>query len=259
MPDQPGTTPDVRFGQAEGCVRAGDTQVRRRRKLQPAAQRQALDGGDQGRAQPRHAVEDGVAVPHPVAPDVEGIGAGPGFDVGADAERPLAGRAQDDDADAVVALDAVRGIAQSGQHRRRQRVEFFGPVQRDAGERAVAREGDAPLAHAARSLSASPMGSGPEQACRHLPEVVGDRERERRLPQHVAFQVDAGRDLDHLRPAVCQAQHAALGDVEDVLPLRPCAPAAEGHVLDPLDQLPHLPFALDPERAALDGERRSRR
>src|SRR5438445_4335374 len=80
-------------------------------------------------------------------------------------------------------------------------------------------------------------------------EVVGDGKRNVGLPQHVAFEIDARRELRHHQAVRRQLHHAALGDIGDVLALRDRALAGEGYVLDLLDDLFHLAFLVDADGA----------
>ena len=63
--------------------------------------------------------------------------------------------------------------------------------------------------------------------------------------EHVALEVDAGRDLGDDEAVRRQPHHTALGDVGDVLALRDGAPAREGDVLDLLDELLDLALLVD--------------
>ncbi len=79
------------------------------------------------------------------------------------------------------------------------------------------------------------------------------------LREHVALEIDARRDLRHRHALALQPHHAALGDIEDLLPLRDGARAGERDLLDRFDELLDLAFPLDAKRAVLDFERRRRR
>ncbi len=70
-----------------------------------------------------------------------------------------------------------------------------------------------------------------EDARVHLGHV-GHQRPERHLRQHVALEIDAGRDLAQLDPLGRQLEHAALGDVEHRLARRRRARPGEGDLLD---------------------------
>src|SRR6266850_1771353 len=85
-----------------------------------------------------------------------------------------------------------------------------------------------------------------------------DPQRERRLIQHVAPQVHAGRNLPHHESVFEQIEHAAFGDVADFLLPAPRDGAAERDVLDRVHQFLALAFLPDLELAVADLELRAR-
>ena len=62
------------------------------------------------------------------------------------------------------------------------------------------------------------IGAVGEQAGVHQPQLRADGGREVHLREDVAFEVDAGRDLDQLEAArFGEPEHAALGHVQHAL------------------------------------------
>src|SRR5207247_7551930 len=84
-----------------------------------------------------------------------------------------------------------------------------------------------------------------EQRGAHDPQIGRHAQRDLGLVEHVALQVDAGRDLGDHQAVVLQLDHAALGDVGHVLTSLPTDTAAEGDVLGALDELAGAPFLHD--------------
>ena len=72
----------------------------------------------------------------------------------------------------------------------------------------------------------------------------GRREASRRCPARVDARHDLGRD----EPVAAQPDHAALGDVEHLLPGSRARRPGEGHVLDRVDHLGELAGLRDPQR-----------
>ena len=65
-----------------------------------------------------------------------------------------------------------------------------------------------------------PIGAGWNSAGVHLAQVRRDSQRELRLREDVALQIDARRDLDDRNAFALQAKHATFRDIDDLLPLR---------------------------------------
>ena len=81
-----------------------------------------------------------------------------------------------------------------------------------------------------------------------------DLQREGRLVEHVALQVYVRRDFPHRQTVGEQVDDAAFGDVADSLSAPARHAAAEGDVLDCLDQFPAPAFLQDLQRAVTDLE-----
>ena len=75
---------------------------------------------------------------------------------------------------------------------------------------------------------------------------------ETHLRQNVPFEVDSGCDFDELQALFTQREHAALGDVEHRLLARGSIFAAEGAMLDFVDEFRRGAFFQNPELAVLD-------
>src|SRR6478672_3985692 len=85
---------------------------------------------------------------------------------------------------------------------------------------------------------------GLEEPGVHQVRLAHDR-LEIHLVQDVVLDVDARRNLDQLQPLPCELEHAALGDVENVLVVLGGVLARKGAVLDLVDKLLVLAVALD--------------
>src|SRR5438105_4153587 len=94
---------------------------------------------------------------------------------------------------------------------------------------------------------------GEERGVHHA-QIGGDAERNLRLVDHVALQVDAGRYLRDHQAFVAQLDDAALGDIGDMLAALTPDAAAEGDVLCGLDELAGAPFLDDRQLAVADLE-----
>ena len=92
---------------------------------------------------------------------------------------------------------------------------------------------------------------GPKDAHVHRLRVAHDR-LEVHMRQDVALDVDAGRDFDQLHAARRALEDATLGHVEHGLAGLGGVGAAEGDLLDRLDELVRRAFAHDAKRAVLD-------
>src|SRR5581483_4347264 len=97
-----------------------------------------------------------------------------------------------------------------------------------------------------------------EQGGIHGTQVAPHAQPNLRLVEHVALQIDAGRDfLDH-QAIVFQLDHAALGNVSDALAALAPDAAAEGDVLARLHELPGAALLENSEPAVPDFELRAR-
>ena len=89
------------------------------------------------------------------------------------------------------------------------------------------------LAHdAAPKSSASPIGPVGIEPAIHRPQVVGDARPEAHPGQDVAFDVDAGGDLDQDEAIRLEGEDRALGDVAHLLPPLAGEPAVERDLAD---------------------------
>ena len=82
-----------------------------------------------------------------------------------------------------------------------------------------------------QEILAQPHWLGLEEPDVHQLPLAHDR-LEIHLVQDVLLDVDARRDLDQLQPLPCELEHAALGDIENVLVIPRGVLAREGAVLD---------------------------
>mgnify|MGYP000317090603 CR=1 FL=1 len=103
-----------------------------------------------------------------------------------------------------------------------------------------------------KSQLAQAQRAGLEQAQVHGLQAGADARRECHVGQHVAVQVDAGRQLDQLQRTAAirlarghQAEHAALGHIQHALAAPQRLGAAEGAVLDLAHQLARAAFVQD--------------
>ena len=120
----------VHFGQADACALGSKANVACQRHLKPAAQAEAVDGGDDGypalfdagvQAVPLDAA---VVRAHDVHLDLA-------FDVAARAEGLAVAAGQDDDANLGVFLVCVEQVVQVVHDVLIDGVQLLGPVQRD--------------------------------------------------------------------------------------------------------------------------------
>src|SRR5882672_7186595 len=93
-----------------------------------------------------------------------------------------------------------------------------------------------------------------EQRGIHDLEPWIDFQGKRRLIEHIALQVHARRYLSHRQTVGEQVDYAALGDISDFLSALLRHPAAEGDVLDRVDQFPAFAFLQDLDPAVADLE-----
>mmetsp|Transcript_27119 Transcript_27119/g.81335 ORF Transcript_27119/g.81335 Transcript_27119/m.81335 type:complete len:279 (+) Transcript_27119:42-878(+) len=114
------------FGLAKSRLLAADDDVAHHGQLTAAAQREAVHRRDRRRPQPRHVLPRGEEVFRVCLR--EGLGRHL-LDVGARREGPLAPR-EDDGAHLRVRVPGFGGSIELGHQRARQRVQRFGPVQR---------------------------------------------------------------------------------------------------------------------------------
>src|SRR5215207_4283671 len=101
-----------------------------------------------------------------------------------------------------------------------------------------------------REIAGKSHRLGPEQARVHGCELRRDRRAEPHPGENVALEVEARRDLDELDAALAQPEHGAFGHVEHALPALLRVAAAEGDLLDRLDELRPLAVAVGREGAA---------
>jgi hypothetical protein len=125
----------ARDGDAETRARATDPQVAHGRDLQAAADAQAADLRDHRVAALRDRVHRGVGA-LVIAPRLVDRAAAllELADVGADAERALAGAGEDDAAQAVVGIELGEQLAQPAPHRKVDGVQLGRLVERDLGD-----------------------------------------------------------------------------------------------------------------------------
>src|SRR6266850_6413859 len=90
-----------------------------------------------------------------------------------------------------------------------------------------------------------PERLGAEQRCVHDPQVGAGTQRYLRLCEHVALQIDAGRNLAHHQGIMLQADHATFGHISHLLPALACDAAAERDVLGGIDELAGATFLDD--------------
>lgn len=93
----------------------------------------------------------------------------------------------------------------------------------------------------------------PEEPRVHPARSVNQRP-ERHVPEHVALQIHAGRDLGQRQTVGAQLEDAALGDVVHLLALRGRMGAREGAVLDLVHELARRPVAADLQLPAGDAD-----
>ena len=121
------------LGQAEPCARRADDDVAAERELEAAAERIAADRGNGRLGQRLELVEDAPALELVVGEGLRPVALVLG-DVGAGDEGAVARAGEDDNAYRAVGGDRIeRGLERADQ-RRRQRVEFFGPVEDEADD-----------------------------------------------------------------------------------------------------------------------------
>src|SRR3954447_4806089 len=129
-PAPAGAQPEQPFGQREDRGRRRDQHVAAQRDLEPAAERVAVDRADHGCPERVDASEH-VAAPVLVLDESDVIELGVLADVGAGDERPVAGAGDDDDANIPIALRLVERCVELFEHRRAERVQLLGTVQRE--------------------------------------------------------------------------------------------------------------------------------
>ena len=66
------------------------------------------------------------------------------------------------------------------------------------------------------------------------------------MGEDVALEIDAGGDFDQAQAVVVEPENGALGNVQDALAALARIGAAEGQVIDPIDELGGL--TLDDDR-----------
>ena len=101
-----------------------------------------------------------------------------------------------------------------------------------------------------QEILAQPHRLGPEYPGVHQARLAHDRLKIHPV-EDVVLDVDPGRDLDQLQTLPCEPEHAALGDIENVLAVLSGIRAGKGAVLDLADELLVLAIALD-QQLALD-------
>src|SRR6266404_8553724 len=101
-----------------------------------------------------------------------------------------------------------------------------------------------------QEILAQPHRLGPEYPGVHQARLAHDRLKIHPV-EDVVLDVDPGRDLDQLQTLPCEPEHAALGDIENVLAVLSGIRAGKGAVLDLVDELLVLAVALD-QQLALD-------
>ena len=104
------------------------------------------------------------------------------------------------------------------------------------------------VAHGAAAKSAArPIGPVAYRRRSIGPQVVGDPGPEAHLPEHVALDVDPGRDLDQHQAVVLEREHRALGDVADLLAALAGEAPVERDLAHPRHELAELALVHDPD------------
>src|SRR4249920_20000 len=95
-------------------------------------------------------------------------------------------------------------------------------------------------------------GFGPKQNGRHQLQVGAHQQRYSGLAEDVFFKINSRGDLDHGEAIVGQLDHAAFGDVEDLLAASAGHLAGEGDLGDLRDELGNRAVGNDLELAVFD-------